>query len=191
MDSKDKEERRRLAAEGARKQLAEGTWPQVMTIFGYPNPKAPRTADEEFARLKTLYGQANCPNMVAFIELVQFKEKEHDVTMSFNLSMRRRLVPGDAAPLNAESAMLLFSCPDILVGTRYGVEGAAVWFKNFSEAMPNMAPESVQLMDKIFGEAVEFLRSGTSRRTTVEDMFKSAVLGEGDAPESPDALSKH
>lgn len=189
MDQKDQEEGRRLVAEGARKQLADGTWPQVMMVFGYPTPKAPLTSDEEFARIKALYEQAACPNMAAFIEMVRFSEKEHCVSMSFNLSMRRRLTPGEAPEPTSENAMLLFSCPDILVGTRYGVEGAAVWFKNFSEAIPRLAPESAQVMDKIFGEAIEFLK-GPSRKTNVAEMFKSAVLGEGDALKTPD-VSTH
>lgn len=158
MDQKDQEERQRLVVEGARKQLDEGTWPQVMMVFGYPTPKAPPTVDEEFIRLKVLYEQASCPNMAAFIGIVWFAEKENGVSMSFNLSMRRRLTPGEAPEPTAENAMLLFSCPDILVGTRYGVEGAMVWFKNFSEAISRLAPESVQVMDKVFGEAVEFFK---------------------------------
>lgn len=189
MDPQEKHERRRLVVEGARKQLAEGTWPQVMMVFGYRNPKAPRATDIEFVRLKMLYEQATCPNMAAFVELVRFQEKEHNVTMSFNLSMRRRLVPGEASEPTSETAMLLFSCPDILVGTRYGMEGAVVWFKNFFEAMPNLAPESLQVMDKIFGEALEFLK-GPSRTTTVGEMFKSAVLCEDDALKTPD-VSQH
>jgi len=189
MEPTEKEERRRLVAEGARKQLAEGTWPQVMAVFGYANPKAPRVSDDEFVRLKKHYGQATCPNMMHFIELLHFAEKEHGVTMSFNFSMRRRLVPGETPELNAESAMLLFSCPDILVGTRHGIEGAAIWLKNFSEVMPDLVPESVQVMEKIFGEALEFLK-GPSRKTTVEEMFRSAILGEGEVLEPP-KVSKH
>lgn len=189
MDTKDQEERRRLVVEGARKQLAEGTWPQVMMVFGYPTPKAPLTSDDEFTRLKALYEQAGCTNMAAFVDMVRFQEKEHGVSMSFNLSMRRRLTPGEAPEPTAENAMLLFSCPDILVGTRRGVEGAAVWFKNFSEAIPKLAPESLQVMDKIFGEAIGFLK-GPSRKTNVAEMFKSAVLGEGDALKTPD-VSTH
>ncbi len=189
MDQKDQEERRRLVAKGARKQLAEGTWPQVMMVFGYPTPKAPITADEEFARLKTFYEQASCPNMAAFIDMVRFAEKENGMSMSFNLSLRRRLTPGEAPETTPENAMLLFLCPDILVGTRWGIEGAAIWFKNFSEAIPQLVPESVQVMDKIFGEAVEFLKR-PSHKTNVAEMFKSAVLGEGKILETP-KVSKH
>lgn len=189
MDSKKTEERRRLVTEGARKQLAEGTWPQVMGVFGYRNPNGPRVLDEEFLRLKALYEQAACQNMAAFIELVRFQEKEHGVTMSFSLSTRRRLVPGEAPEPTKENAMLLFSSRDVLVGTRFGVEGAVVWFKNFSEAMPNLVSETVQVMDKIFGEALEFFK-GPSRSTTVGDMLKSAVLGEGEVLAAPE-VSKH
>lgn len=184
MEQGEKDERRRLVAEGARKQLADGTWPQVMMVFGYPTPKAPRVAEEEFDRLKAFYEQAKYPNLAVFVDLVRFAEKENGVTMSFNLSTRRRLVPGDAPEVTTESVALLFSSRDILVGTRYGVEGAAVWLKNFSEAIPHMAPESVQVMDKIFGEAIEHFQ-GPSRKTTVAEMAKAAILGEGEALESP------
>ena len=190
MDPKEEsEKRRRLIVEGARKQLAEGTWPEVMMVFVYRNAKAPRTPDAEFARLKELFEQASCLNIAAFIELARFQEKEHGVTTSFNLSMRRRLVPNEA-PLTLENAILLLSCPDILVGTRRGIEGAAVWFKSFSEAIPHVPPESLQVMDKIFGEAVEFLK-GPSREATVGEMFRSAILGEGDALRPADIPTKH
>ena len=189
MKKDEKNERRRLAAEGARKQLTEGTWPQVMMVFGYLNPKAPRTLEDELDRLKVFYEQAVCPSIAEFVELVRFAEKEHSMTMSFKFSTRRRLVPGEAPEPTAENAMLLFTSCDILVGTRYGAEGAAVWLKNFSEAMSHMAPEQVQVMDKIFAEAVEFLK-GPSRKTTLREMLKDAVLGEGETLESP-KVSKH
>ncbi len=172
MDSVDREERRKLAGESARKHLAEGTWPEVMAVFGYQNTRAPKVPAEEFDRLKALYEQANCPNMVAMIELLRLKEQEAGVTMSFNLSLRRRMVPGEAPEATSENAWLFFSCPDILVGTRRGVEGAAVWFKNFSEAIPQLAPESIQMMDKIFGEALVFLK-GPSHTSTVGEMMDS------------------
>ncbi len=183
MEVDEKEDHRRIA-EGARRRLAEGTWPQVVAVFGYANPNAPRTPEEEFIRLGAVYAQVACPNLVRFIELLRFTEQEHGVTMSFNLSLRRRLVPGDAPEPTAETVMFLFSCPDILVGTRGGVEGAAVWLKNFSEAIPSLPPESVQMMDKIFGEAVEVL-TGPSRATTVQEMFESVVLGEGETLAPP------
>ncbi|PIR86391.1 hypothetical protein COU13_01210 [Candidatus Kaiserbacteria bacterium CG10_big_fil_rev_8_21_14_0_10_43_70] len=189
MEPSAKEERRRLAAEDAREQLADGTWPQVMVVYGYTNPSAPRVPDEEFTRLKALYEQAACPNVATFIELVRFVEKEHGVTMSFNLSLRRRLVPGEVPETTTENARLYFSCPDILVGTRGGVEGAMVWFKNFYEAIGIVPSESAQVMDKIFGEAVEFLK-GPSRETNNEEMFKSVVSGECDVLHPP-KVSKH
>jgi hypothetical protein len=192
MGQSSKNERGRLAAEVARKQLADGTWPEVMEVFGYPNPKAPRISDKEYDRLKALFEKATCPNMAAFIELLRFAEKEHGVTMSFNLSMRKRLVPGKAPQLVPENlrlfANLLFSTPDILVGTRSGIEGAAVWLKNFSEVMSNSAPESVQVLDKIFGEANELLKR-PSHKTNIAKMFKSTVLGEDDASKPPDVSS--
>ncbi len=177
MDSDDRERRQRLVVEGARKQLANGTWPQVMAVFGYPTPKAPRTTDEEFARLKVFYEQKNCMAMAKFIDLVRFTEKENGITMSFNLSMRLRPKPGEKPEPTPENIMLLFSCPDILVGTRGGVEGAAVWFKNLSEATPRMAPESLQVVEKIFGKAVEILQD-PSNKVPASEMFQSVFLDE-------------
>lgn len=189
MDPKNKGERHKVEAEAARKQLAEGTWPQVMTVFGYDNPKAPRKADGEIARIKKLFEEASCPNMATFIELVRFEEQERQVTRSFNLSMCGRLTPGDV-PLTPTNAALLFSTPDILVGTRNGIEGAIDWFKNFSEAIPKMMPESVQIFDKIFGDAVVFLQ-GPSRKTTVEDMIQSVVSDEDVSSEPAEVPFKH
>lgn len=189
MDSADREERRKLAAESARKHLAEGTWPEVMAVFGYLNPRAPKVPEQEFARLKTFYEQAKCPNIAAVVELVRLKEQEAGVTISFNLSLRRRSVPGEAPEPTSENAQLFFSCPDILVGTRRGVEGAAVWFKNFSEAIPQLAPESIQMMDKIFGEALVLLK-GPSRKSTVGEMMDSVLSGEGKLRSTPEVL-KH
>jgi len=189
MDTEEEEKRKKRLVEKARKQLAEGTWPQVMAVFGYSNPNASQTTKEEYLRLKVVYEQAACPNIVQFLELLYFTEKEHRSTMSFNLSMRRRLVPGEVLEPTLDNFVSFLSCPDVLVGTRGGSKGAAAWLKNFSEAMPNLAPESVQVMDKIFGEALEFLR-GPSRTTTVDEMLKSAVLGEGEILEPP-KVSKH
>ncbi len=180
MNQQGKEERRRLVAEAARKQLADGTWPQVMAVFGYPNPKAPRTSDEEFARLKMFYEEVACPNIAAFVELVCFAEKENGMTMSFNFSMRRRLVSGDAPEPTAESAMRLLTSPDLLVGTRRRVEGAAIWLKSFSEVMSTFATESIQVMDKIFGEAVELFKE-PSHRMTAQEMFESVVFGKDES----------
>jgi hypothetical protein len=126
--------------------------------------------------------------MAAFVDLVRFAEKERSTTMSFNLSLRRRLVPGNAPEPTPENASLLFS-PDILVGTRRGTEGAAVWLKNFSEVVPNMAHETVQIMDKIFGEAVALLQ-GSAQEMTVEDMYNIA-RGATDMPKPPDTPTKH
>jgi len=180
MEPNETEKRQRLAAM-ALKQLAEGTWPQVMAVFAYPNPKAPRIDDAEFVRLRTLYQQANCSNMAAFVDLVRFKERERNVTMSFNLSMRRRVIPGGPQAPTAENPPHLFLCPDILVGTRFGTEGAVVWFQRFAEGIPSAVPESIQVMDKIFGEAIEVITKGSSRKTTLADMVRSA-LGEKDPP---------
>lgn len=182
----DQEEARRQAtAEGARKHLANGTWPQVMAIFAYPTPRAPRTPEEEFARLKDIYEKANLPAMARFLELVQFDEAARGFSMSYNLSTRGRFAPGDAPDLTAENLLQFFLSRDILVGTRGGIEGAAVWFNNFAEALPKLVPESTLVMDKIFEEAVPLLE-GPGRETSLAEMFEAVVTGEGAIFEGPD-----
>ncbi|MDB5188208.1 MAG: hypothetical protein JWO50_728 [Candidatus Kaiserbacteria bacterium] len=179
MGKDKKAEQRRLAIIGARKQLAEGTWPKVMTVFEYLNPKAPRTPAEEFARLKSFYEHAALPNMTVFVDLLSFAEKEHNVTISYNLSMCWRHLPENAPPesITTEEAMAFLSCPDVLVGTRNGSEGAAVWLRHFSEAIPKIAPEPIQVWDKIFGEAVELLKK-QPRKVSIEDIVNAVFLGE-------------
>ena len=191
MSPNDENERKRLVVEGARKQLDTGTWPQVMGVFGYKNPNAPRTPDEEYDRLKCLFERALCPNMVQFIEWLRFAEAENHVTMSYNFSMSWRLTAEDKPTGTLNDARLLFGCPDVLVGTRSGVEGAAVWLRNFSQAMTMMAPEPLQVMDKIFGEAVALLLRESGRWVSVEDMFRSAVLGEKDALAPAEQPARH
>lgn len=179
MDQKEREERKMRAIKYARKQLVEGTWPQVMAVFEYKNPKAPRTPDEEFALLEALYKRASCPNIATFIELVHFAEREHDVTKSFNISLCRRLVRGKIPKLTAKNSISLFiTCPDILVGTRGGIEGAVTWLKTFSEAMPRVPPELIQVMDKIFGEAVEFLRDPSLAMIVKEMLAVTSCAGD-------------
>ncbi len=146
--------------ENARKRLKDGTWPQVMAVFFYPNPKAPRVQDEEFLRLQSFYENASLPNMALFIEIVQFMEKECGVTMSFNFSLCNRRNQGDLgdSEMTSGHATLYFGTRDLLVGTRGGVEGAMVWFRNISEGISMIAPELLQILDKIFGEAVGIVR---------------------------------
>ncbi|HEY5382963.1 MAG TPA: hypothetical protein VIJ88_00160 [Candidatus Paceibacterota bacterium] len=187
MDPKEKSERRKIAAEVAKIQLAEKTWPQVMAVFEYSNPRAPQKSDEEFSRIKNLLEKATCINMAAFIDMVQFEEKRCGVTKSFNLSLCKRLTPGEA-PSPTINAML--SCPDILVGTRNGVEGAMDWFNNFSKGMTQLAPESIQIFDKIFGEAVDVL-AGPTLKAAIGEMLQFAITGEGVLFKTPDIPSKH
>lgn len=156
MHPADKEERRRLVAEASRKQLAEGTWPQVMAIFRYPTPRAPRKSDNEIDLLKNIFEKADLKNMGTFVELVRLEERRMNMSMSFNFSMNRRLAKGEA--LTSENALAFFLCPDILVGTRGGKEGAFTWLEHFTQAMADAVPEAVQIFEKIFGEAGEILK---------------------------------
>lgn len=183
--SKEQEERYALVAERARKQLETGTWPQVMMVFGYTNPRPPRVPEEEFEKLKTFYEQAGCQNMALFIQLVRFEEAKYNVTMSFNLSMCPRPQSENTEP-TAEDVMVTFATPDILVGTRNGVVGAIDWFRKTSEDLSKVPPEAVQVFDKIFSEAVQVLKN-PGKEATLADIAEAAS-GKGtllDPPRSP------
>ena len=184
------EEQVRLAIEGARKQLESKTWPEVMAVFQYRNPKALRTSDEDFAELIAFYKKSVYPNMAACIEIVQFQEKRLGIPMSFNLSLRRRDVPGEVTDPTTKDVLAFMIVPDILVGTRRGIEGAFVWFKNFSEVVSKAPPEVVQVMEKIMGEAVAMLH-GPSHETTLGEMIQAAVSGTGDLLKPPKTPKKH
>lgn len=175
MDLKQKEERRKLVAEHARKQLADGSWPEVMAVFAYPTPRAPRVEVAEWERLKGSFEAQKLHNMSAFVGLALMDEQAHNVTMSYNFSMRRRDEP-DISKLTPQNVMAFLGTPDILVGTRMGIEGAYVWLKNFSEAMIDAIPEAVQVFDKIFGEAVAKMQ-GPSTNMTLGEMAEAALGG--------------
>lgn len=183
VDEKAKLERRAALAEAARLQLAEGTWPQVLALFRYYNPRAPLTEAAEFERIALLYRQANLQHLATFTELVQLKERSHNIVVSFNFSM------GPRSRSHAGGAATFFGFPDILVGTRNGVEGAAAWLRNFAVAIPELVPESVQVMDKIFGEALTVIATGSSGRITFQDML--AVAAGGDFPPLTNPPPKH
>jgi hypothetical protein len=85
-------------AENAKRQLETGTWPQVMAVFGYETPRAPRKSVEEFNQLKGFFEKALYPNIVAFIDLLRLEEERMGVSMSFNVQLRRRSVPGEVLP---------------------------------------------------------------------------------------------
>jgi hypothetical protein len=169
MDPKEKEDRRAKLIEGARKQLAEGTWPKVMAIFGYTTPRAVLRSKEEFGGIKAVFEKAGCTNLAAFTDLVFMDEKRKGVPMSFNLSMSGRFSPGDP---EATVAASIFSCPDIMVGTRGGIESAF---------------ESMQIFDKIFGEAIEHMKSppeSTSVEKMLEEVFTPPSAREAMPPDA-------
>lgn len=162
-------------------------YPRVAAVFEYPNPNVPRTTDEEFQRLIAFFTEANCPNIATFIGVVQFAEKEHGVTMSYNLSLVPRSFDMGKEP-TLEEVMRFFSLRDILVGTRRGVEGAAVWFKNLSEAMREIEPGSAHHLETLFGEALEEF----SRPPTITTLAEIATfVSGGERPTVPDEPSKH
>jgi hypothetical protein len=174
MDPATEEKHRQKIAEGARKQLAMGTWPQVMAVFAYPTPKAPRHSDEEVAPLKQALEEAGLKNMSLFFDLARLDEQRLGVPMSYNLSVNRRLAQGEV--LNSENAWAFLLCPDVLVGTRWGLDASFEWFKNFIDAIPRLVPESLQVFDKVFGEANEHLKA-TGEQTTL-----AAIIEEVNTP---------
>lgn len=180
MDESQRLKRRALTAERARKQLANKSWPEVVAVFQYENPRATLKSAEETDRIKRVLATAGCANMVVFLELVRFEEAQHSIVMSYNLSLRSRNVSFDTNDAS-QNALAILMCPDILVGTRRGIEGAMDWLSNVSKAVPDFVPESLRVMDNIFGEAVEMLK-GASIPLTLEDMLYIAK-GEQELPE--------
>ncbi len=139
--------------------LANGTWPQVLAVFGYDNPRAPRVHPETYQRLQDVFQAAGCAQIAAFAGLVSIEERARGVTMSFNFSLCKRRRPGNLED-SEESQMDHLATPDMLIGTRKGVEGAAVWLETFAATLASqLPPESIQFMDKIFGEAVACMRA--------------------------------
>lgn len=181
------DDRRAKATKAATKQLADGTWPQVITVYGYKNPRAPRVPDEDYARLKTLFERAGFPNLAAFTACVQMEEKVCDVTLSFNVSLCRRRTPEGASDTDRDLADFE-STPDMLVGTRGGVEGAAVWLHKWSWTMAQVGSEVAQVVDKIFGEVVVALGRPPQTLTTAEML--AVALGEQDMPEPPEPIKQ-
>lgn len=161
------DQRFRNMAERARTQLEDGTRPQVVMVCVYPNPRAPRTSDEEYAELKAAFLAAQCPSAAFLVGAVQFMEAGKRVTVSVNLKRVPRVETWEA----------LVSCCDMLLGTRMGVEGAAVWLKKYHEALPRLPDEVVQLMEKYFAEAAELLTKA-GRRVSVAELFGEATREE-------------
>lgn len=178
--SETEAERRHRMATNAAVHLANGTWPQVLAVFGYENPRAPRVGPETYERLKDTFERAGCVQVAAFAGLVSMQEKERGVTMSFNVSLCKRRRPGNVQD-NDESLTDDLATPDMLIGTRKGVEGAAVWLEKFAAQLIQMPPESIEFMDKVFGEAVACMLKH-SQRLSLDDLFDLAfgqtTLGE-------------
>ncbi len=188
MTPEAEQERMEKLKAAARKVLDSGTWAKVMGVFGYQNHRVARNSEQEFTNLKCAFETLELPNMVAFIDIVRFEEEQHGVAMSFNLSMMRRLTKEDEASPEKDLVML-FSCPDILVGTRNGKECALDWLKNFAKAAQALPHESAEVIDKIFGEAIEFFKSA-SRKMTIGEMLSSAISNDDSAFEPPPAPLK-
>ena len=150
----------------------------MMGVFGYENPKAPRVAHEEYERLQAYFESMSCSHLASFLRLVHFNELAIGKTMSFNFSLCRRLVPGNVMQTE-ENLDMLFSTPDILVGTCNGIEGAAVWCKNLSES--GLHPDSLQVFNQIFGEAIAMM-SNNFVRATLSEMIERVFTGDGELP---------
>lgn len=172
----DVAEQRRLVEAGARKLLADGTWPEVVALYSYENPMAPRVPAEEYERLKGIFNAAKLPNLVKFVEIVAFNEQAHNVTMSFKLTLQQRMTAEELAKTTAEEMVKFLNTPDILVGSNRDVEGAAIWLNNLAETMSAEVPEMIQVIDKIFGQANKFL-SIPDEQKTLSEMFERLFSG--------------
>lgn len=177
------------AREKAQRQLVEGTWPQVLSVCGYKNPDAPRTKEEEAERLRIFYQGAACHNISQFVEFVTFAEKEYGVPVSFSFVMKYRISAGDDEP-TPENLLALFSCPDVMVGSRFGNKGAMEWLREFSELMPRLPLEAILIMDKIFGEALVFF-GGPSWTISLDEMLRAIVSNEEGFLDIPEVPKKH
>ena len=153
----------------AQRRLETGTWPEVMAIFPYRNQKAPKVPVNEFEKLAGFYSKHGYAALTKFIELVQFEEISNQCTMSYNISLRPRYATG-SEPTEEERMIGFLYTPDVLVGTRDGVGGAFVWIKNLSEVALDLAPASMQILDKIFDEVV-VLMSSNKNTTTIEEIL--------------------
>ncbi len=163
------------------------THPQVLAIFGYTNPRAPRVPETEYARLLSFFKDVPAPNIATFIEAVQFDEKERGVTMSYNLVLCPRTVDPSKEP-TFEEAMQMFRQRDLLVGTRRGVEGAMMWFSNLVEALKDDT-SSIVTFDKIFGEAIPYL-SVPMQPTSIGEMV-AVAFGDKVPERRPEDGTKH
>ncbi len=169
-------ERRRLVEAGARKLLADGTWPEVVALYSYENPMAPRVHVEEYERLQSIFAAAGLDHLVKFVEIVAFNEQAHNVTMSFKLILRQRVTAEELAKMTAEEMVKFLDTPDILIGSNREVEGAAIWLNNLAETMSAEVPEMIQVIDKIFGQANKYLSIPDEQRT-LSEMFERLFSG--------------
>lgn len=182
-------ERRNVLILAARKRLAEGTWPEVMQVFGYPNVNVPRASNGAFEQLANYFADAQYANLAKFVQRLQIVEQDMEVTMSFNLSLRGRSVPGTEHP-TAENVARFLMVPDILMGTRWGMRGAFDWLKDLSERVSTMLPESLQILDKVIGEAVVML-ANPLRQSTIGEMLESVLGDDEENSKSSGALTVH
>lgn len=149
--------------------------PRVMAVFVYSNPGAPRTPEEVYKQLIDRFERANCHNLAKFLEFVQFEEKSRGMTLSYNLSLAPPTTDPHA-PRTSDDVAAYFAYNDILVGSRYGEEGAIAWFTLLSQKMDEALPGRVQFVDKIFGLALVHV-SSPLQTTTVQEMER-VVFGE-------------
>lgn len=156
----------------SQKETVSKSYPKVLTVFGYTNPKAPKTEALEFDRLIALFQKINCHNVAKFIESIRFEETQRNVTMSYNFV----LCPRDIT-LNKETsldeAMSFFQQSDFLVGTRRGVEGAMVFFKKLAEFVESLDQEHLQFTDGIFSEALVYF-CGNVEKTSLTELAEIA-----------------
>lgn len=189
MRSDDQRECLRKVVERTRQQLDDGTWPEVVAVFRYNNPEACRTTNDGFENLRKSFEQAGCLSLARFVQLIAFDELADGQVHSYILSMRYRLLPNGQRVETAEDEISAFLCPDLLVGSRRGVGGAVSWLRRFLGEIPSLLPETVQLMDRIFGE-VDKLLEESCYSMTVEEMLEFLVSETGGIPEFS-KITKH
>jgi hypothetical protein len=159
--------------------IAPKPCPQVVQIWGYSNPKALLTSDEEFIRLIKRFENVQCTSIAKFIEGIQIEEKEHKVAMSYNFTLLPPNVDLSKNP-SLEDVMAAMRQRDLLVGTRRGDKSAITWLTQFADSMTDADHGALQFADGIFAQALTYF-SSTRQTTSLEEMA-AVAFGDISAP---------
>ncbi len=174
---------REALIQGARKILADKSWPIVTGIFFYPSSDTTLTSAEEVSALRALLEARNMPNTIRLAERIKTEEERLGVKVH---GVSIILMPRDLPSLEEQTpaqTMAAFTTPDIMIGTRpwQGNTTALQWLTEFAKNAAAYPPEPREVFDNIIAEAVKKIEGTVSRPVTLSEMINT-VSGE---PESP------